>query len=323
MSTDHPADANAPVEPAPAGGLRGAWRLLYRAAVAWDRDDAMRLSAAVAMYTILSLSPLLVITIKATALVLSEEAAARQVRRQAAAFLGPVGAQAVEGMIADTVRPGAGVLATTVSAAVLLFLASGVFYELRGALNAIWGIVPLPTAGYWATVRKRLLSVGMVFAVGFLLLVSQAVSTALAAAGEFALGEAGWVGVAVDLVVSTAVVAALFGLIFRYLPDARLTWRQVAFGAGVTAVLFKLGQYAQALYFKYGTTASTYGAAGSFVVVLLWVYYSCWVLFYGAELIRERARLRGREVAPDAHAERVARPAGEPVVVRPEQRGAE
>ncbi|MBY0514291.1 MAG: YihY/virulence factor BrkB family protein [Gemmataceae bacterium] len=310
MPPDH-----APAPPAAYPGHPGLYRtglLLYRAGRAWDRDDAMRLAAALAMYTVLSLSPLLIITIKVTALVLGEKNAAQQVNRQVEGLLGPTGAKAVEGMITDTVKPGSGVIATVISVVVLLFLASGVFYELRGALNAVWNIRPRPAGGFWAMVRKRLLSLGMVFVIGFLLLVTQVVATTLTVMSEYVIGEKGWLAVLVDLLASTLVVTVLFGLIFRYLPDVRLSWRDVLFGSLVTAVLFKGGQYVQALYFTYGSTASTYGAAGSFVVVLLWVYYSCWILFYGAELIQENARMHGREVAPDAHAVRVVRRPEEP-----------
>ncbi|AWM37087.1 hypothetical protein GobsT_49940 [Gemmata obscuriglobus] len=286
------------------GAAREAGATLYAAARAWLDDDAMRLSAAVAMYTILSLSPLLVITIKVLALVFGEEAASGQVRRQVEQFLGPTGARAVEGMVTETVRPGAGLLATAASVGVLLFTASGVFAELRDSLNALWGVAPRPGRGWWAAVRDRFQSIGMVFAVGFLLLVSQAVTTALAVMSEFVAGGAGRVASATDLFVSTLVVAILFGLIFRLLPDVELRWRDTLFGAAVTAALFKVGQYLLALYFTYGSTASVYGAAGSFVVVLLWVYYSCWILFYGAELIQVRLRRQGRQIAPSAEARR-------------------
>jgi len=283
--------------------MKNAARLLFRAGIAWDRDNVPRLSAAVAMYTILSLSPLLVVAIKIMALVLSEETAARLVQRQIEAFLGPVSGRTVEGMIADTIRPGAGMIATAISLVLLLVTASGVFNELRDALNAVWGIRPTKGGqGIRAVLRHRLLSVAMVFVVGFLLLVSQVLSVALIVMSEYVLGGPGWVAVAADAVASGVVITILFAILFRVLPDSRLGWRDVLFGAVVTAILFKVGQYLQALYFTYGTTASLYGAAGSFVVVLLWVYYSCWVLFYGAELIRERAALHDRRIEPAADA---------------------
>ena len=285
--------------------LKTAGRLLYRAGIAWNRDNAMRLSAAVAMYTILSLSPLLVITIKVMSLILGEEAAGGQVRRQVEALLGPLGAKAVEGMIANTVKPGAGVLATILSVVMLVYTASGVFNELRDSLNAVWRVQPKTGRGIWAALRDRLLSVGMVFVIGFLLLVSQLVSVTLTVMSQFVFGDTGWAAVAVDFAVSAVVVTILFAALFRVLPDAKLSWREVLFGSVVTAVLFKVGQFLLSLYFTYGTTASAYGAAGSFVVVLLWVYYSCWILFYGAELIQERCELFGRRIEPSDDAVKV------------------
>ena len=253
----------------------------------------MRLAAAMAMYTLLALAPLLVISIKVTGLILSEEAATRQVERQVQNHLGPRGAAAVNDMVESAARHEAGLLATLLSLVFLLFTASGLFIELREALNAIWGIDPRYSTGWWSLVRDRLLSFGMVLAVGLLLLVSQVVTTALTTLTEYSLGDAGWVSVVADLIVSTLVIAVLFAAVFRFLPDARVGWRYVWAGAAVTAILFKVGQYLQALYFTYVATESVYGAAWSFVVVMLWVYYSGWTLFFGAELIKAYAHRRG------------------------------
>lgn len=302
MSTAIPAT----VPPSPTAGnwFRDTWVTLYEAALAWNRDNAMRLAAAIAMYTILSLSPLLVITIKVLAVALEPEQATGYVQRQVQGFLGPVGAQAVQGMVVDTIKPGAGVLATVISIGVLLFTASGVFGELRDSLNAIFKVQPKAGGGVLRTILARFVSIGMVFVIGFLLLVSLLISTALAVVSEYVMGDQGWIGVAIDFAVSTVVVTALFGMIFRFLPDVRLSWRDVLFGSLVTAVLFKVGQYVLALYFTYGAPTSAYGAAGSFVAVLLWVYYSCWILFFGAELIQANARQQGRQISPAADAER-------------------
>jgi membrane protein len=285
----------------------GVWPVMVRAAKQWRLDNATRLSAAVAMYTILSLSPLLVITIKVLSLVLDESTAVGQVERQAKGLLGPQGAAAVAEMITTAGRPGAGLLATAVSLGVLLFTASGVFVELRDSLNHVWGVAPREGRGWWAAVRDRFQTMGMVFVVGFLLLVSQFLSTALTVLSEYAVGGAGWVSVAIDLFVSTLVTAALFAILFRYLPDARIAWGDVALGAVVTAVLFKVGEYVQALYFTYVSTGSVYGAAGSFVVFMLWVYYSCWIFFYGAELTEVYATRLGQPIRPTGDARRVHR----------------
>jgi membrane protein len=303
-----PADTPAVTTDAtPIGRVRDLFGMLAEAGAEWRKDNAMRLSAAMAMYTILSLAPLLVITIKVVAVVLTEEAASRQVERQVEAFLGPKGATAVNDMVAAAAKPGSGVLATLVSVGILLFTASGVFAELRDSLNAIWGVAADSGAGVWAAVRERLLSIGMVFVIGFLLLVSQFVTVTLTVLSEYVVGEAGWAAVVTDLFASTLVIALLFAVLFRFLPDVRLGWRDVLLGSVVTAILFKIGQYLLTLYFTYISTGSAYGAAGSFIVVLLWVYYSGWILFYGAELIQVRIRRQGREIAPDANADKVSR----------------
>lgn len=299
LTTASPGQGPDPLErPTLVGRVRALWSLLREAGEAWLDDNAMRLSAAVAMYTVLSLSPILVITIKVVSVAFGEEAAATQVQRQTQQLLGPVGAQAVASMIVSTSKPGAGQLATLLSVGLLIFTASGVFAELRDSLNDLWGVVPVGGRGVVSSIRDRLRSMGMVFVIGFLLLVSQVVTTLLLVASEYVMGDLGWVSVVTDLAVSIIVIAVLFALLFRVLPDAILRWREAFVGGAVTAVLFKVGQYLQALYFTYSSTESAYGAAGSFVVLLLWVYYSCWILFFGAELIRVYVRRQGRRIAP-------------------------
>lgn len=292
----------------PTLGWRDTGRLLYNAALRWDKDNAIRLSAALALYTLLSLSPLLVITIKVVALILTEEVATEQVHRQTEALLGPVAAKAVEGMVTNTLKPDAGILLTLFSVVMLFVTASGVFNELRDSLNAIWGIAPATSRGIRGVLRNRLLSVGMVFVLGFLLLVSHGFSIVMTSMSERLFGDVGGVAYLLDFAISTLVSGLLFAVLFRVLPDANLSWNDVLFGALVTALLFKFGQYVQALYFTHGATASAYGAAGSFVVVLLWIYYSCWVFFYGAELIDERAEMLGRRIQPTEGAVATDRP---------------
>jgi membrane protein len=305
LTTSPPLNSTTTNAPHQTGSTRWFWGILKQAVIAWQRDNAMRLSAAVAMYTILSLAPLLVISIKITALVLGDEAASRQVEQQLQAFLGPSMAAAVNDMIIHASLARNGVLATIISVAVLLFIASNVFLELRDSLNSIWGIDPQGSGGMWGMIRDRLLSLGMVFVIGFLLLVSQFLTTSLTFLSRYVMGGPGWASVAIDLVVSTVLVTLLFAALFRVLPDAQLTWKEALLGAAVTAVLFKIGQYAQALYFTYAATASAYGAAGTVIVILLWVYYSCWILFFGAELIQAYVQSQGRRIAAAAYARRV------------------
>lgn len=305
LTTSPPLNSTTTSSPHQTGSARWFWVILKQAVIAWQRDNAMRLSAAVAMYTILSLAPLLVISIKITALVLGDEAASRQVEQQLQAFLGPSMAAAVNDMIIHASLARNGFFATIISVAVLLFIASNVFLELRDSLNSIWGIDPQGSGGMWGMIRDRLLSLGMVFVIGFLLLVSQFLTTSLTFLSRYVMGGPGWASVAIDLVVSTVLVTLLFAALFRVLPDAQLTWKEALLGAAVTAVLFKIGQYAQALYFTYAATASAYGAAGTVIVILLWVYYSCWILFFGAELIQAYVQSQGRRIAAAAYARQV------------------
>jgi membrane protein len=257
------------------------------------------------MYTILSLSPLLVITIKIASFFLGSDEAQLQVSRQLSGLLGVESAKGVEQMIVSVSEPGAGVVATIVSVAILIFTASGVFGALRASLNEIWEVKPAPDAGWWQTIRSRLLSIGMVFVIGFLFLTSQVVTTVLTAMARYASSEVGQWSFIIDFIVSTIVIAMLFATIFRYLADVNIAWRDVALGAIVTAILFKAGQYVQLLYFTYGAPTSAYGAAGSFVAVLLWVYYSCWVMFFGAELTQAFVRHCHRQIEPSARARKL------------------
>ena len=272
----------------------------------WSEDKAMKLSAALALYTILSLAPLMVVAIKILSVILGEQGATDRVSEQMQMLIGPAGGQAIEDMIKGASKPGAGIVATVISLAILLFSASAVFGELQDSLNTIWEVKPRPDQGWFATIKKRLLSMGMVFVIAFILLVSLIVSSVLTTLTGWVLGDAaGWIAIPVDIVVSVLVVTLLIGAIFKFLPDVRLKIKDVIVGAFITAVLFKVGQYGLGLYFKYGSSTSAYGAAGSFVAVLLWVYYSAWILFFGAEFTQVWARAHGRQLVPDENAVRI------------------
>jgi membrane protein len=270
----------------------------------WSRDKAMRLSASVAMYSILSLSPLLVITIKLLSTYFKPTVAEQYVTRQLQALVGHESAKSITAMMAEK-SDDAGLLATAISTVVLIFTASGVFAELQDALNTVWSVkaVPHQKWQWWQMVKNRLLSMGMVFVIAFLLLVSQFITTALAFLTERATGQEGSLTYFVDFTASSIVITLLFACIFRFLPDVKIHWHDVFLGAIITAVLFKAGQYVLTIYFRFAATASIYGAAGSFVAVLLWVYYSCWILFFGAEFTKVFARHRGRWIMPETYAE--------------------
>ena len=261
--------------------------LLKEAASGWMRDNAMRLSAAVSFYAILSLAPLLVITLKMVGLVWKHQGIARlQITRQMTNLMGSQAAGALKPMIESGGRQGHGVLATVVSSAILLFSATGVFIELQDAMNTIWGATPRSGRRVHDFVWNRLLTLAMVFGIGLLLLLSTLFSTVLTAAATYLAGDKGWLAVVVDAIVSFGVVVILFGAVFKLLPDVKLAWKHVWLGAVATAVGFTAGKYALVVYFKYAAPVSAFGAAGSLAAVLLWVYYSSFIFFFGAELTK-------------------------------------
>ncbi len=286
--------------------LRAMWPLLKQTFWKWNQDKAMKLSAALSLYAALSLAPIVVISLKALSVLYDGEVARKQVSNQLAGLIGPAGAAAINDMLKEAAKDSSGVIATLISLIILLFTASGVFVELQDSLNTIWNVKPRPDVSWWELIRSRFLSVSMVFVIFFMLLISMFVSTILAALTRQFADETTVIAFASDFFLSVLVVTILITMLFRLLPDVRIDWRDVFLGALVTAVLFKLGQYLLALYFKFGSATSLYGAAGSFVAVLLWVYYSGWILFFGAEFTSVYAKSRGRGFQPTELAEPMA-----------------
>lgn len=261
--------------------------LLKETVTGWVRDNAMRLSAALSLYTILSMAPLLVITIKIVGVVLrSKSYAQQQITEQVTSLMGWQVAELLKPMIETGGHHGAGRLATVISTAVLLFSATGVFAELQDSMNTIWGVKAKPAQGIVGFIRTRLLSLGMVFGIGFLLLVSLFVSAVFTTLSRYIAGDVKWLAFVLDVIISTGVVLLLFAAIFKFLPDVKLTWRHVWVGAAITAGSFTIGKYGLALYFKYASPTSAFGAAGSLAAVMLWVYYSSFILFFGAEFTK-------------------------------------
>lgn len=292
--------------------VRAAWPLLRDTYAGWSADNAARLGAALAYYTAFSLSPLLVIAIGIAGLAFGQEAAQGLVQDELRSLLGTDGASAVEDMIRNARRPASGILALAIGTFMLLFGASGVFGELQNSLNTVWGVQPRPDAGWGAYLKDRFFSFALVLGTGFLLLVSLVLSAALAAATKFVAGRVPAIEVGLPLanvVFSFVVVTVLFALMFKILPDATVHWRDVWVGAAVTAVLFAIGKFALGLYLGRGSFSSSYGAAGSVLVVLLWVYYASQILFFGAEFTKVWANRYGSRVRPEAHAEAVRKPA--------------
>jgi membrane protein len=285
--------------------------LLKQTFADWSEDRATRLSAALAYYALFSIAPLLLIAIAVAGLVFGQEAAQGQVFAQLRGLVGDEGAAALQEITQNARRTDSGIAAGLIGLGLLLFGASGVMGELKSALNQIWEVPPPKSGGLWAIIRTRFFSFTMVLGVGFLLLVSLVISAVLAAMGA---AFEGWLPASepvmhlVQTVVSLAVITVLFALIFRYVPDVEITWRDVWPGAALTAALFTLGKLAIGLYLGKGTFASSYGAAGSLVVFLVWVYYSAQILFFGAELTQVYARAGGREIVPEAEAKAAVSP---------------
>lgn len=262
-------------------------QLLKATGAGWVRDNAMRLSAALALYTILSLAPLLVITAKIVGFLTRDAGYARaQVTAQIRELMGTQVSEAIRPMLESGSRQGDGLLAAILSTGVLLFSATGVFAELQDSMNTIWGVKPKPNQSIRDFIRNRLLSLAMVFGTGFLLVVSMFLTTALVRLATYLAGDIRWLALVLDPTISFGVVLVLFAGIFKFLPDVELAWRHVWAGATLTAVLFTGGKYALAMYFVYATPTSAFGAAGSLAAVLLWVYYSSFILFFGAEFTK-------------------------------------
>lgn len=283
--------------------LREIGSLLKQTVSDWLDDDAPRLAASLAFYTALSLAPLLVIVISIAGLAFGEEAARGEIVGQIGGLVGTQGAEAVQGILESARDPSSGIIATVIGVVVLLFGASGVFGELQAALNTIWEVKPRPGRGIKGLLKDRFLSFTMVVGVGFLLLVSLVIGAAITAVGSrLGFDEAAILWQAVLFVVSFAVSTLLFALIFKVVPDVRIAWRDVLPGAIATAALFTIGRYLIGLYLGRASVASSYGAAGSLVAVLVWVYYSAQILFLGAELTQAYAARKGVRITPDRDA---------------------
>jgi len=269
-------------------GLRGTWRLALAAVRAWSQDYAPSMGAALSYYALFSIAPLLLIVIGVAGFFFGEQAARGEIYGQLATLIGAEGAHAVEGLVAAARRPQSGVLAMAVGTALLLGGASSVFGELQNALDRIWRApAQHEPRRWWQLVRRRVLPYGMVLAIAFLLMVSLVLSALVSGLGR-------WWGLHVlDLAVSFALMTLLFAMIYKVVPQVRIAWRDVWTGAAVTAALFALGKWLIGLYIGRTSVASAFGAAGSLVVLMVWVYYSAQIFLLGAEFTRLYAAEHG------------------------------
>lgn len=262
----------------------------------WSEDRCMRLGAALAYYTVFSLAPLLVLVIAGIGFFFGEQAAEGQIMGQLEGMLGADGAAGVQEMIRNANQPTQGLVATVVGLATMVIGASTVFGELQDAMNTVWDAKPDPSQSWFDYVVARLTSFSMILVVGFLLLVSLVLTAAVSALDSFLAGlfpGADLLARVINLIVSFGMVTLLFAMIFKYLPDAKIAWRDVWAGAAGTALLFAVGKELIGLYLGQASSTSVYGAAGSLVVVLLWVFYSSQILFFGAEFTQVWSRTRG------------------------------
>jgi membrane protein len=281
------------------------WHVTLRASHDWWNDNCLRLAASLAYYTALSLAPLVLLIVGVIGLVLDRQQVGSQLSAQLEGLIGPAGRELVVSILAAT-SPQGGTIATLIGLGTLLIGATAVFGELQATLNLIWEVRPAPThgvwAGIWAVLRERLFSLALVLALAFLLLVSLVISAVLAGAAALFQGpEQALMSRLLELAVSLLVLTFVFALLYMYVPDAEIGWRDVWLGGLITAVLFTLGKTAIGFYLGQASVGSAYGAAGSLVVLLVWVYYSALIMFFGAEFTHAWATRQG-EVTPQPHA---------------------
>ncbi|MGI4756608.1 MAG: YihY/virulence factor BrkB family protein [Janthinobacterium lividum] len=272
--------------------------VIRRSFTDWNEDNAPRLGAALAFYTILSISPLVIFAVTLVSLFFDRASAQAHLLDQVQSLAGQDGRNAVQAMLASGQKASSGIFATIIALATLLLGASGVFNELRSALNTIWDAHPKDTSGVWGFLRERIFSIGMVFSVGFVLLVSLLASAGLAATSKFFNGLLPIPAVMLEVfnfVASFIGIAILFGLIFKYVPETKVDWKDVRFGAVITALFFTIGKSLLGFYFGKASPGSAYGAAGSLVVGVVWVYYSAQIFFFGAELTHVHGSVNGAQ----------------------------
>ena len=266
---------------------RKAWAFILAIINNFIADRAMTRGAAIAYYTTFSLAPILLLVIAVAGLVFGEEAVRGAILRELGGLMGGDGAKALEEMVQSASDTGSGIAATTVSVILLVIAATTVLAELQDALNVIWNAPPQNISGWWSLIRARLLSLALIGAIAFLLLASLAVSAAVTAFGKYFAGAEGSALLEVlNFVVSFLVLTGLFALVYKILPDRRLAWRDVGVGAAVTAALFSIGKFLIGFYLGTTDLASSYGAAGALILVLVWVYYSAQIFLLGAEFTK-------------------------------------
>ncbi len=291
----------------PVHSAKQVWELVKTTATKWNDHNAPRLGAALAYYALLSVAPLLILVVAICGLVFDKTTAEQQLLAQVQQAAGATAAQSLQSILSNTHHVTRGVVASVIALATLLFGASGVFSELRDSLNTIWDASPAASSSWKGIVWQRLVSFGMVLALGFLLLVSLLLSAALAVILKFfenyiPVQAAIW-GEVANVIVPLAAISILFALIYKFVPDVKIDWRDVWIGAVATAVLFEIGKALLALYLTTAAVGSPYGAAGTLVAFIVWVYYSAQIFFFGAiftKVYAEKIGSRKKQKRPTA-----------------------
>lgn len=286
--------------------LKDIWKLFKKSFQEWYEDDPFQKAAALAYYTLFSLAPLLIILIGIVGLVSGTTEAQEYIVGGLAGLLGDESAGAIREMVRNANREESGGFATLVGIVLLLFGAGGVLGQFQYSLNQIWGVKTKSDSGWWPIIRARVFSYAMLLVIGFLLLVSLVVTTVLSAMTRYlseVLPAAAALWPVVDILVSFVFVTALFAMIYKVLPDVHIAWKDVWIGAAITAIFFAIGKFLIGLYLGKSGVSSTYGAAGSLVTILLWVYYSALVFFFGAEVTKVYATEYGSGLQPTEIAE--------------------
>ncbi|WP_221405723.1 YihY/virulence factor BrkB family protein [Roseivirga echinicomitans] len=287
-------------------GIKTWWKLLKKAFKGWNEDEAFRQSAIVAYYSIFSLPGLLILLISIGGAVYGQEAVQGRLVNEISGMIGYDAAQSVENMIASSYRSDSGFIMRAVGIGILLFGATTVFFQLQKSLNNIWRVEQKPNSGIKRLVFDRAYSLGLILAIGFLLLISLVVSAILAAISEWMSRQfPDYLLVLVnvlDFAITLGMATILFALVFKVLPDVSVNWRSVWSGAFFTAILFIIGKFALSFYFGQAEPASSYGAAGSIVLIMLWINYTCLIMFFGAEFTQAFAEHKDYRFKPAEHA---------------------
>jgi membrane protein len=301
-------------EPSRSGGFgvstregKPIWQFVNETLLQWFEDDPFPMAASLSYYTLFSLAPLLVIVIAIAGFAFGREAAQNQIVETIQDTIGREAAQAIQSLVQNASnKPKAGLISTLLGMAALMFGAAGAFGQLQSSLDRIWGIAPKSGLGVWGFIQQRFMSFAMILAIGFLLLVSLAVSALLSGMTQMmgaVLERMAFVAHVTDILVSFLFITALFAMIYKILPDAHIQWKDVLVGAALTSFLFAIGKFLIGFYLGRSGITSTYGAAGSIILVLLWIYYSSLIFFLGAEFTQTYATQYGAGVVPADNAE--------------------